>query len=137
VESQRKSLIVLFAPALALVLRALFAARRGKAGVPRRYGEHLVFALHVLAFAWLALAGTYGVVSLSSPAAGGLGRSAVTVVAIALLLAIPSYVFVATRRVYALSTVAALGAAAVIVAAFMGLLFAYRGLLFFTTYYTL
>jgi len=43
----------------------------------------------------------------------------------------------AVRRVYALSPAAALAMTAALAAAFAGLLVAYRGLLFFTTYYTL
>jgi hypothetical protein len=47
------------------------------------------------------------------------------------------YVFLAVRRVYALSPAAALATTAAPAAAFVGLLVAYRGRLFFTTYYTL
>lgn len=56
VEAQRKSLIILFAPALAECLWALFARRAPVSGAPRHYGEHLVFSLHLLAFVWLVFA---------------------------------------------------------------------------------
>jgi hypothetical protein len=138
VEAQRKSLIILFAPALALVLRVLFAWRAAGPGVPRRYGEHLVFALHLLAFVWLVFAGWGGVAALANGRVlGGLGSAAVYAAVLGLALATPVYVFLAVRRVYALSPAAALAMTAALAAAFAGLLVAYRGLLFFTTYYTL
>lgn len=144
VEAQRKSLIILLAPAVALVLRLLFAPRRAPAGVPRRYGEHLVFALHGLTFVWLVLA-ALGVLTAAmmlgtrafagtvlSPAAGVL-----VPFALALLLAVPVHVVLAVRRAYALSLPRALAATVVVAAAFAVLLLAYRELLFFTTYYAL
>ena len=139
VEAQRKSLILLLAPAFALALQALLALRRAPAGplVPRRYGEHLVFSLHTLAFAWLALAGTYGLIATAMPALDRFGRSVVSLTAIALLVATPVYLFVAVRRVYALRALPALLVTAALAGAFVLLLVAYRGLLFFTTYYTL
>ncbi len=139
VEAQRKSLIILFAPALALVLRMMFARRRGAPGVPRRYGEHLVFALHTLAFVWLVLAalGAISAVAGRMMIASTPGRALVVGGVLLLLLLAPVYVLRAVRRVYALSWPRAVAATAVVTAAFMGLLVAYRGLLFFTTWYTL
>ena len=137
VEAQRKSLILLFAPAFALVLRAMLAVRPAAPGVPRRYGEHLVFSLHALAFVWLALAGTYGLITTAMPALDRFGRSVVSLTAIALLLATPIYLFVAVRRVYAMRPLPALVVTAALAGAFLLLLVGYRGLLFFTTYYTL
>lgn len=139
VEAQRKSLIILFAPALAGVLRLLFARHRGIPGVPRRYGEHLVFALHALSLAWLVLAGM-GVLSAIAGrmAIVTLPRRAVVVgVVVVLLLWTPVYALWALRRVYRLSWPWAAAATAGVAAAFLVLLFMYRGLLFFTTYYTL
>jgi hypothetical protein len=139
VEAQRKSLVILFAPALALVLRMLFARRRRVPGVPARYGEHLVFALHALAFIWLMLAG----VGLLSAMGGKMlvvtrVRGVVILGAILLLLLwVPVYALRAVRRVYRLSWPWTAAATAVMAAAFLGLLVMYRGLLFFTTYYTL
>jgi hypothetical protein len=137
VEAQRKGLIILFVPAVALVLRALLARHAAVAGAPRRYGEHLVFSLHVLAFVWLALAGAYAVATLAGRALGAVGRIAVLAAFLALLLTMPVYVFRAVRRVYGLSRPWSLAVTAVLAATFMGLLLAYRALLFFTTYYTL
>jgi hypothetical protein len=139
VDAQRKSLILLFAPALAGVLRLLFARRRRRDGVPRRYGEHLVFALHALAFVWLVLAGV-GVIGAAAP--GGLvlnhprdaflaGCGAV------LLLGMPVYLLRAVRRVYDLSWPWTVAVTAAFLMAFTSLLLVYRGMLFFTTYYTL
>jgi Protein of unknown function (DUF3667) len=138
VEAQRKSLIILFAPALALVLRALFARRRTP-GVPERYGEHLVFALHALAFVWLVLAGWGAISALAGrlPALSYAGSGIVVAGVLLLLLWAPVYLLRAVRRVYALSWAWAAAVTAVIAVAFVALLVAYRSLLFFTTYYTL
>lgn len=56
---------------------------------------------------------------------------------IVLLLWAPVYALLAIRRVYRLSWPWTAAATAVMTAAFIALLVAYRGLLFFTTYYTL
>lgn len=139
VDAQRKSLVLLFAPALALVLRMLFAWRRPADGVPRRYGEHLVFALHVLALVWLALAGVGGIGALT----GGQftlihPRDALlALAALVLVVGTPVYLLRAVRRVYDLSWPWSVAVTAVFLTAFTGLLVVYRGLLFFTTYYTL
>ena len=139
VEAQRKSLVILLAPGLALALRILFARRRGLHGVPARYGEHLVFALHSLAFVWLLLAG----LGVLSRALGGIviapGAGRATVVAGLLTLAAAALwnVLRAVRRVYALSWPRTVAATAAVGTMFIGLLVAYRALLFFTTYYTL
>lgn len=138
VEAQRKSLIILFAPALALVLLGLFAWRTAGPGVPRRYGEHLVFALHVLAFVWLVFAAWGAIAALvHGRALGVAGSAAVYAVVVALVLAAPVYVFGAVRRAYDLSLAVALAVTAALAAAFVGLLVVYRTLLFVTTYYTL
>ncbi len=133
VEAQRKSLIILFAPALALVLLLLFAWRAKVPGTPRLYGAHLVFALHVLTFIWLVLVASYGIAVPLGPTLGG----AAAIAAVLVLLATPGYLFLAVRRVYHLRWLPALGVTGVIGATFTALLLAYRGLLFFTTYYTL
>jgi uncharacterized protein DUF3667 len=142
VEAERKSLILLFAPALALVLTIIFR-RRGVTGgsdvrVPKRYGEHLVFALHLLAFIWLVLVGWGAVVGALAGKALARPESIVVLTGFTLLmLTIPAYLFRASQRVYALSRSQALGLTSVLSAVFVGLLVAYRALLFFTTYYTL
>jgi hypothetical protein len=139
VEAQRKTLIILFAPALAGVLRMLFAWRGAIPGVPRRYGEHLVFALHALALVWLVLAGI-GAIGAMAPRGLVLShpRDALLAAAAAmLLLGTPVYLLRAVRRVYALSWPWSLAVTIVFFMAFMGSLVLYRGLLFFTTYYTL
>lgn len=138
VEAQRKALVILLAPALALVLRILFAWRRPAPGVPRRYGEHLVFALHTLALLWLALALLGGVVRLPGVLGTGVLGNGVMLAAVGLLLSGTGvYAVRALRRVYALSWPGAVAAAAALGIAFTLALVAYRGLLFFTTYYTL
>ncbi len=138
VEAQRKTLIILFAPVLALVLRVLFAWRRPAPGVPRRYGEHLVFALHALALLWLVLAVLGAAARLARVLGTGVLGDGLMLAAIGLLLpAAGVYTVRALRRVYALSWPGAVAAAAALVTAFTFALFAYRGLLFFTTYYTL
>lgn len=139
VEAQRKSLIILFAPGLALALRILFARRGRVPGVPARYGEHLVFALHTLAFVWLLLAGL-GVLSRllgKSIVLSGAGRAVVVAGLLALAAGALWNVLRAVHRVYALSWPRTAAATAALAAVFVGLLVAYRGLLFFTTYYTL
>jgi hypothetical protein len=133
VEAHRKSLIILFAPALALVLLLLFAWRAKVPGTPRLYGEHLVFALHVLTFIWLVLVASYGIAVPLGPTLG----AAAAIIAVLVLLATPVYLFLAVRCVYQLRWLPALAVTGVIGATFTALLLAYRGLLFFTTYYTL
>lgn len=144
VEAERKSLILLFVPALALVLRVIFW-QRGRvtpvetiSSTPRRYGEHLVFAFHVLAFAWLMLVvwGAIVTVRWERPISG-VGAWVLWVLITLSLLVIPVYLFRASRRVYLLSRMRAVALTAVIGIAFLGLISAYRALLFFTTYYTL
>jgi hypothetical protein len=139
VEAQRKSLIILFAPALALVLRILFARRRPVPGIPRRYGEHLVFALHALAFVWLVLAGSGVLSAIAGKVLSDTPWSRAFVVGAVMLLLLwaPVHALRAIRRVYRLSWPWTAAATAVMTAAFIALLVAYRGLLFFTTYYTL
>jgi hypothetical protein len=144
VETQRKSLILLFAPALALALRAIFYRRGREADgevlprTPRRYGEHLVFALHALTFVWLVLVGWGALTALLSGKsfAGTSGQILMAILVLYMLL-IPAYFFLASRRVYALSSIRALALTVVVGIVFFGLLIAYRTLLFFTTYYTL
>ena len=70
-------------PGFALVVGALYF--RG----PMVYAEHLVFALHVHAFAAAALALALGLRAVAPPA-----------LAVAVLLWIPAYLFVALRTVY-------------------------------------
>jgi hypothetical protein len=138
VETQRKGLIILFAPALALVLRVLFPRRAAASGRPRRYGEHLVFALHTLAFVWLALSLAYGVAVMAGRAFGPVVGVVGGLAAVVILLAVtPVYVVLALRRAYELPLSRALAVGGALVAAFFLLIGAYRGLLFFTTYYTL
>jgi hypothetical protein len=138
VEAQRKALVILLAPALALVLRVMFGWRRAAAGVPRRYGEHLVFALHALAALWLALALLGGLSRLARLLGPGILGGGVMLAALVLLLpGAVVYTVRALRRVYALSWGGAVGAAVALGIAFTIALVAYRGLLFFTTYYTL
>lgn len=144
VEAQRKSLVLLLAPALAIVLLVIFRDRgrdrqdEPVVRTPRVYGEHLIFALHVLTFVWLVLVG-WGALSAALT-----GRSIQRVVGQVLwvllasyMLVIPAYLFGAARRVYQLSRIRALALTIAVGVAFFGLLLVYRTLLFFTTYYTL
>ena len=131
-------------PALALVLRVIFW-RRGRAtpvdelsSTPRRYGEHLVFAFHVLAFVWLVLVGWGALATaLTGKAVEGVLGGVLVVFLWAYMLLIPAYLFRAARRVYLLSRMRAIALTAVVGIAFLGLIIAYRTMLFFTTYYTL
>lgn len=137
VEAQRKSLVILLAPALALVLRILFARRAPVPGVPRRFGEHLVFVLHLLALLWLVIACVGGITAIANRLPGLAARPALIWAALLLLLAAPLYALGAVRRVYQLSWPRTVVATTAMTGAFLLLLLAYRGLLFFTTYYTL
>lgn len=142
VDAERKSFILLFVPALALALRLLLRppdpGGRKDVRVPRQYGEHIVFALHTLAFVWLVLVGWGALVAAlaGTTLEGPLGVAVVGGLAL-YLLTMPAYVFHAVQRVYALSRAKAFALTIVLMAAFIGLLAAYRALLFFTTYYTL
>lgn len=137
VESQRKGLIVLFAPGLALALRGMFGLRRRRDGVPTRFGEHLVFALHLLSFLWLVLAGWGLLARMASSIVALTGRTGMVAALFVLLLVTPAYLLLALRRVYRLGWVAAAIATLSIGAVFTGCLVLYRTLLFFTTFYTL
>jgi hypothetical protein len=70
------------------------------------------------------------------PIAGVKGLGVLALLTLTMLV-IPVYIFRAFRVVYAFSRVRASVVTIVLVGAFAGLLLAYRGLLFFTTYYTL
>jgi hypothetical protein len=137
VDTLRKGLIILFAPALALFLWFLSAFRRSPPGVPRRFGEHLVFALNGLAFIWVILS-VNGLVMWMAP---GLPPAARSVAAFPLMLAllawVPVYAVLAMRRAYALPVFGALAATGVLGAWFVVLLLAYRALMFFATFYSL
>ncbi|MEO7711603.1 MAG: DUF3667 domain-containing protein [Gemmatimonadaceae bacterium] len=137
VESQRKSLIILFAPALALLFRVLFARRTKRAGVPHRYGEHLVFALHLLAFIWLAVTGWGALGTLSSLAPTRTLNVLTFVLLVALFAATPVYLLRALARVYDLTRIQSLAVLMALLTSFVGLVVAYRTLLFFATYYSL
>ena len=137
VEAQRKTLIILFAPALALLFRALFARRAKRAGVPHRYGEHLVFALHLLAFIWLAVTGWGALGTLSSLAPTRTLNALTLVLLAALFSATPIYLLRTLARVYALTRLQSLAVLTALLTTFVGLVVAYRTLLFFATYYTL
>ena len=138
VESQRKTLILIFVPAIALVLRVLFAWRRTRDGVPHRYGEHLVFALHLLSLIWLVLTVWGGIATLAAGTTlGPLAGIGALAIIIGMLLAGFVYLMRSVRLVYELSDLQSVAVSAALAVAFAGLLLAYRGLLFFTTYYTL
>ena len=139
VESQRKSLIILFAPALALLLFAMFRVSGAVGTAPMRYGEHMVFSLHLLAFVWLVLAGVGLLARLSSIIAGTSRPATITIVALVagLLGWGLAYLMRSIRRVYSTSWPWTVAATAIVAAGFTGLLIVYRTLLFFTTYYTL
>ncbi len=137
VDAQRRSLIILFAPALAVVLRLMFAWRASSPGVPHRLGEHLVFSLHVLAFIWLVVTGWGLLGTLSRVATAPVIDAIALGAVVALLTLAPAYIFFASRRVYRLSGLEALGMTGALAVSFVALLVAYRSLLFFTTYYTL
>ena len=137
VEAQRKSLIILFVPAVALVLQAIFLWRSAISRVPRRYGEHLVFAMHTLTFVWLVLTGWGVLAALSRVTTTRLADVAILGAVVALVALIPAYVFFAIRRVYRLFTIQALVATGVMAVSFAALLIMYRVMLLFTTLYTL
>jgi hypothetical protein len=137
VETLRKGLIILFAPALALLLWFLSAFRRSPAGVPRRFGEHMVFALNGLAFIWVILT-AMGLILWLAPALPPATQSvAVVPLILALLAWVPVYAVLALRRAYALPVVSALAATVVLGVYFVVLLLAYRALMFFATFYSL
>ena len=137
VEAQRKSLIILFVPAIALVLQGVFLWRSASFRVPRRYGEHLVFAMHTLTFVWLVLTGWGVLAALSRVTTARMIDVAILGAVVALVALIPAYAFFAIKRVYRLFTIQAFVATAVLAASFAALLIVYRVMVFFTTLYTL
>jgi hypothetical protein len=78
-QAKLPNMVFVLVPVFALLLRGVYRRR------PVYYAEHLVFALHLHAFAMLALTG----------ARLGRGWGAV-----AALVVLPAYLFVAMRRVY-------------------------------------
>ncbi len=90
-----KAMFVLL-PLFALLLKLLYVRRR------RYYGEHLVFALHTHAFAFLVFALLAVVQAMTGDVdvLTGWPRVVVGSLVLLLLVAVPGYVLVALRRVY-------------------------------------
>lgn len=139
ISSQAKTLVVLMVPLLAIALHAIFWRRR------RYLVEHLVFATHFYAFFLLAVTILSGVVTWSGPT---LARAAIDAginrsfaewffdVGTILIVFLP-YLYLAIRRAYAPSVIAAAAYSVVTMVTIVAVLQAYRLILFFTTVYSI
>lgn len=132
--AQAKTLIIAMVPAFALLL-ALLELRK------RRYAlEHLVFGMHTYAALLTILILVDATVY---PALGALQRArdgkmvphAEAVISNGILVLVVAYLAPALRRNYADRWVAALSKSIVLVCAMVMIVFAYRILLFYTTYW--
>lgn len=90
-----KAMFVLL-PLFALLLKGLYVRRK------RYYGEHLVFALHTHAFAFFVFAALALVLAFVGNADqhAGWARTAIGLVTLGLLAAVPAHVLLALKRVY-------------------------------------
>jgi hypothetical protein len=138
--NQKKSLLIVAVPVLALFMSIVFA------GSGRTYAEHLVFSVQVYAFmlAYLATVALLLLLPLVialravGPATGPVTRTLETELAIdAILLAgVAVYMYFAFRRAYRVSRTHA-AASAVLLSVAVGFLIAlYHNLLFYVTFWT-
>jgi hypothetical protein len=131
--SQAKTLVIVMAPLLALVVAIVFARRR------RYFVEHLVFAIHFYAWFLLivpAIQGLLGLLFVGLYAAAGISESVVTDASIGLvMLAVcTAYLTPAARRFYGTGPWASAVASLVIAASVVVVLQAYRWMLFYTVF---
>ncbi len=96
VASNMPKAMFILLPLFALLLKLLYVRRR------RYYGEHLVFALHTHAFAFIVFAALAVLQAVTGEVDSLTGWTRVVVGSLVLLLlvSVPGYVLVALRRVY-------------------------------------
>ena len=139
-QNQKKSLLIVSVPVLALVMGILFV------GSGRTYAEHVVFSVQLYAFLLVYLAAVALVLlllvgialPLIGPTAEPIARALDTEFAIdtILLMGVSAYLYAGLRRAYQASRMRA-GLSAVILAATVGLLVGvYHNLLFYVTFWT-
>lgn len=138
-QEQKKSMLIIAVPILALAMSGLYARKR------RYYVEHLVFAIHVYAFLLIALTLLVGFLKLANYLAQSIGPSATPFfelldgeVGISVILgtALVTHIFFGLKRAYSDGGVSAAlraTALATVIVTFTGY---YRNLLFYTTYFT-
>jgi len=132
---QAKSLIILMVPMLALVTMLVTLPRR------RSVTQHVVFALHTMTVTLLFIMAISLVLGLAESAfvhAGVVARWQLwdQLSALAIMIALGAYTHRALRRAYGLSSTDATVRAVLFTLAFIPTVFLYRGVLFFTTFYT-
>ena len=138
-QNQKKSLLIVSVPILAMVMGALFA------GTGRKYAEHLVFSVQVYTFLLSYLAASIVVLFLPldllitalGPRATGLrvleGETGITVVVI---VGLTTYMYLGFRRAYDATQPRAFIAAFILAWAVGFLTGVYHNALFFATYFT-
>ena len=139
-QNQKKSLLIVAVPVLALFMSLLFA------GSGRTYAEHLVFSVQVYAFLLAYLAGVVLLLLVPlemalgavGPAAGPVMRSLETERAIdAILLAgVAVYMYFGFRRAYRASRIHAAASAMVLTVTVAYLIGLYHTGLFYVTFWT-
>jgi hypothetical protein len=132
VRAQAKTLVIVMAPLLALVVQALFVRSR------RFFVEHLVFAVHFYAFFLLLLAlvgallsSVYGALKVLGAAPPAPGDSALGAF---LMIACTAYLYASVRRVYGDGRLSAAAKCLVMACGIFAVLQAYRFVLFYTTF---
>jgi len=134
-DLQARTLVIVMAPAFALVCAAILAHRR------RPAAAHLTFALHLFAFLMLAISVVFLATALFLLVVGRMGLSpsphsvdwAVSAIELSLCVA---FLWPALRRVYGLRPLPRAAATAALLAVVPVLLFGYRLLLLVLTLHT-
>jgi hypothetical protein len=125
-EQYAKSLVLVLVPAFAVLFALLFAGR----GVP--FVQHLVFAMHYMAFLLLLLLALGVVIVSAAGLTPSLARllNSETVIALLMMAVLVPYLTLAFRRVYGTGVVGAVLRAVIVFGAIPFVLMGYRFLLF-------
>jgi Protein of unknown function (DUF3667) len=133
-DLQAHTLLILMVPMFALVLMAAFGRSR------KFFAEHLVLAFYTYAFILICLTFASLISNLAFRAAIALTGKAYTAVYVngstaLIVLPVALYLYFACRRFYRESIAATVSKAAALTASLVGVVTAYRFVLFFTAFY--
>jgi hypothetical protein len=135
-QNQKKSLLLVSVPVLAVVMAVLFL------GTPRTYAEHLVFLIQVYAFLLIFLVALSGLTFLlprligSAPHQVNQFFRSETVIIVPMIAALTIYIYSGLRRAYDASRLRAALTAFVLACAVGPLTGLFLNLLFFVTFWT-